>query len=842
MDSRAIHGSGQTDGIIAWFAANPVAANLLMLLVMALGLMQMGALRREAFPSTEPSSITISVSYDSGSAGQSEEGVAIKIEEQLEGVTGIKSVTSASTGSGATVTVEKQSGYDLDRLLTDVRAKVDAISSFPAEAKNPVIEKARRREHALWLQLYSDGDRHRLQQLAEQLKGELLESAAISQVSLSGWQNPMMAIEIDEARLQAHGLTLSDVEEAIRRGSTSTRTAVLRNENSYLQLEAAQQAYTAADFAALPLISAGDGRQLTIGDVALVRDTFDESTPVLSRYNYRDSIAVQVIAGDGDDISRSVDAARQVVERWRSGGVLPRGVELATWYDRSESIDQRLQLLGSNALTGILLVFVVLALFLNLQVAFWVAAGLPFIVLGTLYFMGDSALGLGLTLNEFTTLGFIMALGIVVDDAIVVGESVYTRRSVDGDSLRNTIGGTLDVAKPTLFGIFTTVVAFTALSNVSGMLGELYAQFAVIVTLCLLLSMVESKLILPAHLAHLNTRAQAPKSAPAVYWRRLQRCADRGLYWFGERCYAPAIRWALRQRYAVVVLFTAVFFLVVSMPLTGTVRFSFFPDIPGETVSANITMASDASFGLTHANLERMELQAYEADRQLRGQSPGQNAIAHLQLTSESDQAGKITLQLAADSPYDANTFTRRWRELIGQPEGARSISVYNSPQMADALRIELRAADDDTLTRAGSALKEKLQDFAGVSGIEDNLEPGQPQLNLALNQQGRALGLTTSDLSTQVLQAFSGQIVQRYQRDSDEIEVKVRYPESSRQSPADIRSARVRTGDGNAIPLSAVADISYGYTRDTITRIDGKRAVYLSADVDKQVIPTPSW
>lgn len=819
-------------GIIGWFTHNPVAANLLMGLVIVLGIMQMFSLRKEAFPSLEPDAITVSISYSSGSAQQAEEGLAIKIEEALESVSGIKTMTSTATGSSAKVTIERQSGYNLDQLLADVKARVDAISTFPADAKKPVIEKAERQEHSLWIQLYGNTDRHTLQQLGTELKSDLLASASISRVSESGWRDPMMVIEVDEGRLQAYGLSLTDVENAVNNGSSTSLTAVMQNENLYLQLMASQQAYRTADFARIPLLTTNSGKQLLLGDVADITDGWDTGTAVLSRFQGQSSIALQVITTGQDDISNTVKAARTVVEKWHADGRLPVGVELQSWYDRSVSINQRLQLLVSNAISGIVMVFILLALFLNLTVAFWVAMGLPFIFFGTLYFMGDN--WTGLSLNEFTTFGFIMALGIVVDDAVVIGESVYTERSRYGDTLANTLRGTMRVAIPTLFGVFTTVAAFYALSNLEGNLGQLYSQFAAVVTICLLLSLVESKLILPSHLAHLNTHKKPGKNPLARGWGWAQHQCDHGLAWFTECLYKPVIEAALRYRYAVVIGFVGLFILVMGMPFTGAVRLSFFPEIPGDTVRAELTMRPDASWGQTHRTLMQLEQQAYQLD-----QSLGGNGIAHVQVMAEANQSGKVTVELSASAPYDIDRFTRDWKTAAGLPEGTRTLRVQSRPDMVDALRIELRSSSDDVLAAAGQEMRRKLLAITAVSGIEDNLDPTMPQLNLQLNAQGQALGLTTADLGKQLLQGFSGQVVQRYQRNVDEIEVKVRYPEAARQNMADVLSSRIQItdSDGNSqlVPLSSVATVTQGFGRDSITRINGKRAVYLSADVDKE-------
>jgi len=826
--------SEQTRGIIPWFIANPVAANLLLVLIIVLGAFQLTTLQKEAFPSMEPYTITVSVTYSSGSAKQAEEGVAIKIEDQLEDVSGIDTITTSSTSSGVTVTIEKQDDYDLDQLLDDVTTKIDAISTFPADAENPVIEKGEREEHSLWLQLYGSADRHTLQQLADDLKSDLLAEDDISRVTLSGRKDPMMVVEIEDGKLRAYGLTLSDVEEAINQYSTSTATAVMRNETLNLQLKSSKQAYLKEEFATIPLLTTSSGDRIFLGEVATIKDTFDDETAVLSRYNGQNTISLQVITTGNDDISDSATSARNVAEQWKSSSKLVDGVQLATWYDRSTSINQRLELLVRNAGTGILLVFVLLALFLNLTVAFWVAMGLPFIFFGTLYFMGTSFISL--TLNEFTTFGFIMALGIVVDDAVVVGESVYTTRAKSGDTRENTVRGTMRVALPTIFGVLTTVAAFFALSQIDGHLGELYSQFAMVVAICLVLSVIESKLILPSHLAHLNTRQQTSSNPVLRLWGYIQGCADRGLNFFSERCYQPIIGYALQHRYAMGLFFMAFFVLVVSMPFTGKLRVSFFPDIPGDTVTASLTMQNDASFGQTHDALGILEQRAYQTDHELSG-DPTTSYITSLQVLSEADQAGTVTLKLGSDAPYDIIAFTRQWQQLAGVPEGTRSLSIQNTRRMVDALRIELRATDDAILTAAGNQLKKELQAIESVSGIEDNLEPGQPQLQLELTEQGRALGLTTEMLSTQIFQGFSGEVVQRYQRNSDEIEVKVRYPEEERKTSGDLLNSSVRTEDGTVVPLSTVATVHYGYSRDTITRIDGKRAVYISADVDKDVV-----
>ncbi|BDY05163.1 efflux RND transporter permease subunit [Ferrimonas sp. YFM] len=819
-------------GIIPWFATNPVAANLLLIGIIALGLLSLTQIRKEAFPPMEPNRVTISVNYDSGEAKQAEEGIAIKVEEALETLEGIKRITSTSTATGSTVVVEKVSTYDLDTLLRDIKIKVDAIYNLPAEAEKPVIDKQRREEHALWVQLYGDVDRKVLQPLTEQLRRELLARGAITNVKLSGKAEPMLAINIDEAKLKAYGLSLTDVAEKVNAESTTAFGSSLRNPQKLVRLKGVDQAYFKEEFAALPLVTGNDGTLVTLGQVATIEETYEEDPLVLSRFNGVNSLGIQLVMDERSDINRIVEQANQVVAEWQDNGRLPAGVSLMTWYDQSTIITDRLDLLIDNAMTGIFFVFIVLALFLNLRVAIWVAAGLPFVFFGTVYFLSDA--WMGMTINEMTTFGFIMALGIVVDDAVVVGESIYTERRMHGDTLANTIGGTMKVAIPTLFGVLTTVAAFLALANVEGNLGQIYAQFATVVTICLLLSVVESKLILPCHLAHLDTHKRQPSGIKGI-WPRIQQGADAGLQWFSDRVYAPTIRWALELRYAVVLGFIALLVLVMGLPLSGRVPVTFFPDIPGSVVTANMNMEPDAGYGVLANNLLKLEQTAREADRQLRGEAD--SAIESLQLVAEADDSGSLNVELADDAPYRSPQFRQLWQQLSGMPEGVRKLKFLDSFEMMDAFKLELRSPDESSLRLAGGEVRRVLKATEGVSGIDDNLYESQPQLRFRVNAQGLAMGLTSSELSRQLLQTFGGEIVQRFQLSRDEVKVRIRYPQDQRQSLDDLQNAFVRTPGGQRVPLSTVAQITSEMQVTEKTRIDGLSAAYITAAMDKEII-----
>ena len=826
-------------GAIAWFARNSVAANLLLIGIIVVGLFSLNSLRKEAFPSLEPDRVTVSVTYDSGDPVLAEEGIAIKIEDALETVPGIKRITSTSNANGSSVIIEKTSSYDLDTLLTDIKTNVDAIYNFPSEAENPVIDKMRMQDHALWIEIYGDADRATLQALAEQLKSDLLSQDAIHDLEIKAKAEPMISIEVDEAKLQAYGLTLASVASVINAESATSISTSLYNDDKTVRLKVSEQAYQQQDFMALPIITNSQGSLITLGDIATVKDGFADDTFVLSRYNQTNSSAIEIVMDESGDIVNIVEQAKQVVEKWRNSTVLPANVSIATWHDKSTLITERLSLLVKNALSGIALVFIILALFLNLRVAFWVAAGLPFVFFGTLFFMTNNFAGL--TLNEMTTFGFIMALGIVVDDAVVVGESVYSTRQKYGDNIDNTIKGTLKVATPTIFGVLTTVVAFVALANVEGRLGQIYAQFGTVVAICLMLSLVESKFILPSHLAHIDTKKRAKKS----WFNHLQHAADSGLKWFSRVIYQPLIEFALRFRYAVVMVFIAMFIIVAGMPITGSVRVAFFPDITGDTAVADFSMQNDASFGQTYKNLTTLERVAKEVDAQLSAQVATEHSdsevkdsyLTSLHVLASSSSSGQVQVELAPNSPYTLKAFTLKWTEAVGQMEGVKKLKVLAKKEMLDNFKVEIKASDTESVFAAGQALKAAIENMDGVSGIDNNLDLGEPQYRFELTAQGRALGFDTETLSAQILQSFGGGVVQRFQRGKDEVKVRVRYPDDDRQTIGDIKLANVRTSDGTIVPLSNVATIVNDYQPSNITRIDSQRAVYISAVLDKDKI-----
>lgn len=828
----------QGKGIIGWFTQNPVAANLLMLVILVLGLATLLSLRQEGFPSLPPKHVTVSVPFSSGSAVQAEEGIAIKVEETIQDVPGIKQMISESTAEGATVTIEKQSGHDLQQLLTDVKNRVDAIASFPSRAEKPVITATQWNDHAIWVQVFGESDRDTLQTLAGEIRLALLRQPAIHNVVTEGARRPEMSIEVDETRLQAYGLSLSQVAEAIANESLTDVSGQLRSEQGSLSITADRQGYFFSDFASIPLLTKADGSVIRLGDVTQVRDNYEQDDSRWMRFQGQPSIGLQVIMDNRGDINAIVEQANAVVDEWQRNGRLPVGIQVASWYDQSQFIQSRLALMVKNGVSGIALVILVLALFLNLRVAFWVAMGLPVCFAGTFLLMGENLLNL--SINELTTFGLIIALGIVVDDAVVVGESIYASREQHGDTVSSTIHGVHRVAVPTIFGVLTTVAAFGPLALVTGELGQIFAQFAIIVVVCLLFSLMESKLILPAHLAHIRTqRTSVVKNPLTKGWSQLQRGVAYGMDYLRHQLYLPVLVQAVRYRYATLLVFIAVWVASIGLLTSGTVRYVFFPDVPGDVISGYFMLQEGAGHGLTRKHTETLENAIQTVNQELVEEyGLEQPVVANLQTYMQGDLVGEVTVELSSRElrPVTTNEIASRWRERVGSLEATEILKFVSTWISTEDLRIELLANDTEQLRSAGETLKSVLASLPGVEDIQDNLKPGAPQLRLTLTPEGHAMGLTTADLARQIQQAYYGFEVQRLQRGRDEVKVWVRYPQAQRSDSSTLAQARIRTPQGAVLPLFVVASIEEGYADSYITRIDGQRANFIVGNVDKQI------
>lgn len=831
----------KTGGVMAWFIHNPVAANLLMLLILFTGIGTALNLRVEGFPSVDPTNINIDVQFESGDAKQAEQGIAIKIERALQGTKGIRNITSTSTTQGVSLHIESQNDYDLDKLNTEVKNIIDGLGGLPEMAEKPVIYQQQWQEAALWISIYGDVNQHQLQQAASQFEDALLALPSINQVNKKGWQTPELAIEINEQQLQAYHLTLADVVEVIRAESVVSTSGELRSENGTILLKADNQRYYPQEFGDIIVKQHADGSVLSLGEIATVYDSFVESPNVLSRFQGKPAITLEVIVGRDANIIELAEQARGLVTAWRQQGRLAANMDIKLWNDQSISMVERLFLVLKNGAIGIVLVMLVLTIFLHWKVALWVGMGLPVCFAGGLLMMGSGFFDL--TLNQLTTFGFVLVLGILVDDAVVVGESVYTEQQKGGDALTNTINGVNRVAVPTAFGVLTTVAAFYPLSFIEGRLGSLFAQFALVCTACLLFSLIESRFILPAHLRNLSLyKPTSPIKTPTTenaFKRGLttvQQYATGLIDKLNQRVYSPVISLALHYRYVVLSLFITIFILVTGMVASDKVKLQFFPDIPEETVSLFFSAEQGAGFGVVHHQVSVIEQLATELNQKWRlaGDS-NDDVIQNLYAIVDNDIAGVVTITLndKSERRLTSTDVAEHFEQQLETVAGLREIVITLEDHDEKDLMLTLLSTQDAELTVASKQVYDVLAKIDGIEDLDSNLVQGQSQLTFELTPAGRALGLTTATLAEQIQYSFYGAQVQRLQRGKEEIRVRVRYPKAMRADITQLKQARIRTPSGQVVSLSTVAAIKRESVVDQINRQNGYRAATISANVD---------
>jgi len=821
--------------MIAWFLRNPVAANLLMIGILVLGIRSALELQREGFPRMPPSRITVSVFYDSGSARQAEENITRKIEQAIKNLSGIEEVTSSSSRTGSTVTIRKTYDADIDKLLNEIKACVDAIIGMPKGAEKPVVEAEEWGQTALRINVYGEVPQDLLQSLAFSLREDLLGKPGIATVELQGYKTPEITIEVDETGLQTHGLSLQDISDAVARESVVEVSGALRGENAITQLTADAPRYRKGEFAHITVRKNPGGSELKLGEVATITDGFLRSPRTWLRYRGKHSVGLRIAVDEHGDIIRMTREAREVLDDWRARGKLPEGVGIAAWGDGSELIESRLGALLFNAAAGIILVILLLSLVLEARVAFWVAVGLPVCFAGALIAMGDGILGL--SINQISTFGFIVAMGILVDDAVVVAENIHTRQALS-PTPEATLEGVRQVAMPTLIGGLTTVVAFSSLAFVHGDFGGMFSQFSLVVAACLTFSMIESKLILPAHL--LPQRGAAATSPPRRTPRRTiaQRFQAR-FETFKTDIFLPGLQRAIDYRYAILLLLLAIWLLGLGLITRGEVRPVFFPDIPFGLVYIEVAMQPDAGFGATENALEHIERTVYKAAEGLqREHGLAKPLVTSVRTHMRGDLDGTVFIELLSDSAQtvDVFDFSRRLRETIGRIEGLKGLRIHDSYAGRPSLDIQLLAPSFEQARAGRRTLREKLGQIPGVHDLSHDIDDTIEQIRLEPTPLGRALGLTTQDLTRQLQQAFFGFETQRVQRGRDEVKVRVRYPEDARRSLGDLWAMRVRTPNGQVVPLETVARAVNERVVGERTRIDGRSAVSIEAQVDKTI------
>jgi len=836
------------NGALAWFARNTVAANLLMVLIIVGGLTSLPKLRKEVMPEISSDLITVTVPYPGAAPAEVEQGVCSRIEEQVQDLEAVKRLRSVAREGSCTVSIELLGDADLRQALDDVKARVDAIDTFPDEAEKPVVQELIVRRQVLSVAVSGPLDEASLKRLGEQVRDAINDLPGITQVTLAAARPYEISIEVSEDALRRHGLSFDRVAQAVRRSSLDLPGGTVKTRGGEILLRTEGQAYTGTEFERLVLLTRADGTRLTLGDVATVVDGFADVEQA-ARFDGQPAVLVQVFRVGDQDVTA---IAREVKDYVAAANQrLPAGVELTIWQDDSRYLRSRLDVLMRNGRAGLVLVLLVLALTLRLRLAGWVAMGIVVSFMGALWLMP----ALDQSINLISLFAFIVVLGIVVDDAIVVGENIYRHHEMGKEGLEAAVDGVREVAVPVAFSILTTIAAFAPLTLVAGNTGKLMKLIPLIVISTLVFSMIDSLFILPAHLSHLKRRRRPPRAGLRAAWRRFQDRMAAGFTWVIERWYRPSLDLALRWRQVSLAVALAVLLLTVGFVAGGHLEFSFFPPLEADSLVAFLTMPQGTPASETARALERIEA-GVEGLRQEVTAAGEPGAIQHV-LTSIGEQpyrtrqrspamgpgesiaaanVGEVHVELAPSENRvaAAGDLLRRWRELTGPVPDALELTFNASLfSTGEPINIQLAGPRIDELKAAAERLKEALRQYPGVLDIADSFRAGKEELKLEITPEGEALGLTLADLARQVRQGFYGEEAQRVQRGREELKVMVRYTAAERSSLGGLERMRIRTPDGAEVPFSVVGRVRPGRGFAAIERTDRKRTINVTADVD---------
>ena len=816
--------------MIAWFARNSVAANLLMVSILMGGILAISnGVRLEIFPPADPDTIIVQVPLRGATPEDVELGVAVRIEEAVQDLEGIDRIVSVSSEGSTYVSIEADKGYDPRQLLDDIKSRVDAINTFPADTEKPVISLRQRRYGVIDVVVAGDYSEVEIRTFAEQVRDELLRIEGITHAELDAVRQYEIAIEVSPDRLREFDVTLADIGRAIRESSVDLSAGNVRTDGGDVLIRSKGQAYRRADFDVIVVKTNPDGSIVRIGDIATVVDGFVEDA-MHTRFNGKHAAFVGISRVGNQN---ALDIAKKVKEYIESRqATLPVGLELSYWDDDSARLEDRLGIMMTSAVQGSVLVIVLLSLFLRPAVGLWVFLGIPISFFGAFIIMYL----LDVSLNLMSAFGFILVLGIVVDDAIVTGENIYARMREGNKGLSAAIVGTKEVAIPVTFGILTTIAAFGPLAFIEGRMGDIFSQIPLVVIPVLLFSLIESKLILPAHLKHIELHERDNKMTGFQAWQT--RFAD-GFEDFILKYYKPLLRSAIRHRYSTAAAFLGVLIILVTLIFSGWTRFTAFPRIEGETVRATLTMPAGTPFEVTHRYAEKIYLAARELQDKYRDEETGQSMVTNI-LANVSADSARIQMETVPRQDrtieFSTNVLGSEWRKLIGSVPGAESLNFRSSFFRAgDPVDVQFSGNSLETLTTVGDQLKEHLATYPGVFEIADSLSNGKEELQIELSPQGHLLGLTRSDIVNQVGQAFKGLQAQRIQRGRDDVRVIVRFPLGERSAIASLNEMLISTPAGYSIPLANVAEINPGRGPSQIRRIDGYRVLNVTADVDKE-------
>ncbi|MGY0398851.1 MAG: efflux RND transporter permease subunit, partial [Ostreibacterium sp.] len=792
--------------IINWFISNPVAANLLTIGILLSGLYMVGyfglfgqkaKLRLEAFPSRETNTVLISASINGSTPEDVEKGVTNKIEEALQSIQGIDKTTSISTAYSATVYITSVTDYNMDKLLNDIKTQVDAINNLPKEVEQVLVTKATQQSSILWVTLHGSANDKTLKIEANRLKDRLLQNPFIEKVDIDAEKSAEIVIEIPRNTLKEYGLTFNQIATAINNGSLDLSSGSIETKQGTINLRIKAQAYRQSDYENIIIRAGSDGSSIRLGDIALVKDGFKEQK-IYSGFNGQPSLTLRLQSGRNSNVIEADKAANSIIKQFKQ--TLPSNITATTWNNRVTNVRDRINLFIRNSLMGVALVFLLLTLFLNTRLAFWVALGIPICFAGALLIMKV----FDISINLISLFGFILVLGIIVDDAIVIGESVYSWKKRTNNAPDATIRGVSRVSTAATFGVLTTIAAFLPLTQITGGMGDILGQLGAVVIFCLIFSLIESKLILPAHLAHISIASDRHQAKNL--WTKLQTNIANSLETFIEKIYSPLLSAALRQRYFSLLLFIALFILAIGTVLGGFLKVSFMPRIEARYISLKVEMDPKVSVEDTIAQAKKATKALRIADKKLM-QQYGENSpnITHISTFNTSDTQFMIFAGLAGAETrtIGASIIANKWRQVTGKIPESESVNYeYSQRFSATDIEIQLLGDDDTKQQTASDKLISALTNIKGVKDIASNQDEATSEIRIAMKPEAAAYGITKEQLAQTIRAAFYGLEAERVQRGDEESRVIVRAPKSERKSLSDLYQLQVHLSDGSSLPI----------------------------------------
>ena len=817
------------EGLIRWWVRNPVAANLFMFIIVTAGWLGLRDIEKEVFPSVQPDIVQVEVIWPGASPKEMEQQVVQRVEEALKNVSNVYRVTSESRESYGSLTVETYPTVDLNAFLDDVKNAVDSITSFPRDMENPRVRRFEWRQEMIRVAVVGEVGEKALTRLADTLRNEMAGLPYVSQVDVFGSRREEVTIELSERALRNYGLSFADVSTAIRRDSMNVSVGEVRTRTGDVQLRAQNLADNQTDFEQIVIRQTADGGTVRVADVATVIDGFEQNE-ILATANGKPAMLLQAKSTDDMQVVKSSQAVKQWLERTQP--TLPVGVELELWSDMADIFEDRMDLIANSSILGLILVFLVLIVTLEPKVALWVTVGIGVSFLGAFALLPAN----DVSLNLLSTFAFLLVLGIVVDDAIVVGESIHHhvhQRGLKGEEAA--IAGAFAVSRPVIFAVLTTIVAFAPWLFLSGVTAQFTRQLSVVISLALLFSLIEAFLILPAHLR--NVKSTAPNSK----WMKRQKMIADSIVHFAENHYRPFLERCLKYRYTTAMVFFSLFMVSLGLFTSGWVKFFFSPQVESEEVYINVSLPPGTPYSRSMEVLRQLQ----EAEKQLveeinaqaeAGRGSGKLIEGWYTRARREDVIAIVQLAPPDQRALSARETAERFSDLVGDIPDADEVKVNYSFSDGEAgITLLLKHEDLDMLNAASLSLQQHLASYDKTYFIRDDQLGALPELRFNLLPGAEKLGISLGDVSSQVRQAFYGEEVQRLPRENGDVRVMVRYPQEERETLATFEDVRIRTVDGRLIPLLEIADVELGQATRRITRRNGDRVVTVNATVEPE-------